>query len=86
MKVRVSSHLFEYTDGRDELEATGATARELLRDLDGRHPGLYFRVVDEQGALRRHINVFLGNRAERDLDQPLGEVDRVHVLGALSGG
>jgi sulfur-carrier protein len=86
VKVRLSSHLFEYTGGQDELEATGASARELLRDLDSRHPGLYFRVVDEQGALRPHINVFLGNRAERDLDQPVGDVDRVHVLGALSGG
>lgn len=86
MKIRVSSHLFEYTDGREYVEAEGDTPRSLLKDVDARSPGFYFRVVDEQGALRPHINVFLDTRLERDLDAPLDGVEIVHVLGALSGG
>jgi len=86
MKVRVSSHLFEYTDGRDELEADGATVRDVLRAIDAASPGFYFRIVDEQGVLRRHINVFRDTAQTRDLDASVEGVDQLHVLGALSGG
>lgn len=86
MKVRVSSHLFEYTDGRDELEASGSTVREVLRDVDAASPGFYFRIVDEQGALRPHINVFRDQEQTRDLDSAVDGVACLHVLGALSGG
>lgn len=86
MQVRVASVLFEYTGGRAELEAEGTTPAELLADLERRYPGLRFRVVDEQGALRRHMNLFLDARPCRDLDQSLEGVRCVHLLGALSGG
>lgn len=86
MKIRVSSHLYEYTEGREFIEAEGATARALFEDVDARRPGFYFRIVDEQGNLRPHINVFLDTKLVRDLDAPLDGVQTVHVLGALSGG
>ena len=86
VQVRVGSILFAYTGGRDRVEAEGATLAELLEDLDRRHPGLRFRVVDEQGRLRPHVNVFLDRRATRDLDSPLASGVEVAILGALSGG
>ena len=72
MKVHVASVLFEYTGNRAEVEARGATLREVLEDLDRRHPGLLFRVVDEQGRLRPHMNCFVSGRASRDLRTPVG--------------
>jgi molybdopterin converting factor small subunit len=86
MRVRVSSVLFEYTGDRPEIEARGSTLRALLADLDRRHPGIRFRVVDEQDRVRQHMNVFIAGRPTRSLDAPVGAQDEVHILQALSGG
>jgi len=86
MKVRVASVLFEYTDNRPMVEARGATLAALLEDLDRRHPGLRFRIVDEQDRLRAHMNVFVGGRPTRNLDAKLAPDDEVCILQALSGG
>ena len=69
MKVRVASELFEYTGDRPEVEARGATLGAVLADLDRRHPGLRFRVVDEQDRVRQHMNVFVAGRPTRDLGE-----------------
>jgi molybdopterin converting factor small subunit len=84
--VHVGSVLFEYTGGRARLEARGATVGAVLDDLERRHPGLRFRVVDEQGRVRPHMRLFLGNESVDDLARRVGERDELHVLGALSGG
>ena len=86
MKVRVGSVLFEYTGNRAEVEARGATLGALLLDLEKRHPGLRFRIVDEQDRIRAHMNVFVAGRRARDLDQKIGPDDEVHILQAISGG
>ena len=86
MKVRVSSVLFDYTGDRRELEARGATLAAVLADLERRHPGLRFRVVDEQGRVRQHMNIFIGGQRARDLDAHVGPDDEVCILQALSGG
>jgi molybdopterin synthase sulfur carrier subunit len=86
MRVEVSSHLFEYTAGERVLQANGSTVRELIDDLESRHPRLRFRIVDEQGRLRQHMRVFVDTQSVRDLDTPLAGAAVVHLLGALSGG
>lgn len=84
--VQVGSILHGYTGGSDQVPARGCTLDGLLRDLDRQHPGLRFRLVDELGRLRPHINVFLDGERVRDLDRPLVASSRVAILGALSGG
>ena len=86
MRVRVSSVLFGYTGGRAEVEARGATLGAVLADLERRHPGLRFRVVDEQDRIRQHMTVFVGGRPTRDLAARVGANDEVCILQALSGG
>lgn len=86
VKVHVASVLYEYTADAPEVEARGATLRALLADLDERHPGLRFRVIDEQDRVRQHMNVFVSGRPTRSLDAKIGPKDEVHILQALSGG
>jgi molybdopterin converting factor small subunit len=86
VKVKVASVLFEYTGDRPEVEARGETLGAVLADLDRRHPGLRFRVVDEQGRIRQHMNVFVGGRPTRDLGARVRPDDEVYILQALSGG
>jgi molybdopterin converting factor small subunit len=86
VKVRIPTPLRSYTDQRAEVDAEGSTLAELLVDLDRRHPGIRFRMVDEQGNLRKHMKIFLNGEAERDLALAITPTDDVVVMQALSGG
>lgn len=85
MKVVIPTPLRSYT-GSPEVEASGATVRDLLADLEARHPGIRFRMIDEQGAIRPHMRIFVNRERVADLDTRLGPRDEVHILQALSGG
>jgi molybdopterin converting factor small subunit len=86
LKVLVPSPLAEYTDHRREVEADGATLAALLADLDRRHPGIRFRIIDEQDAIRPHIKIFVNREQVRSLERPLAARDEVLVIAAISGG
>ncbi len=71
--------------GRAEHELDAATVVELLRVLEGRHPSLGGWILDERGAIRRHINVYVnGERGGEATAVRAG--DRVEVLPAITGG
>lgn len=86
MRVRIPTPLRSYTGGDKEVEAEGATVDEVLVDLDRQFPGLRFRVVDEQGALRTHMKVFVGEEICRDVGRRLDGVAEITLMQALSGG
>ena len=86
MKVLLPSPLADYTAHAREVEADGATLDELFADLDRRYPGLRFRVIDEQDAIRPHIKIFVNRMQASSLALPLGVSDEVLVVAALSGG
>jgi hypothetical protein len=70
-------------------EAEGATVREVLDRIFGADPLLRSYILDEQGRLRRHVNVFVGGRMiadRRALSDAVGPDDEIYVLQALSGG
>ncbi len=85
MKVLIPSALRSYTQG-SRAEARGATLGELLADLDRQYEGIRFRMVDEQGHIRRHIRIFVSGTQVTDLAQPLAHSDEVIIAQALSGG
>lgn len=86
MEVRIPTPLRSYTNQAKVVAAEGATVDELLHDLDRRFPGIRFRVVDEQGRLRQHMNVFVNQERTRDLGLSLSPTDEVTIMQALSGG
>ena len=86
MRVRLPTPVASYTGGRREVEAEGATLAALLDDLDRRHPGIRFRLVDEHGRVRPHIRIFVNRVLAPTLDRPLAPADEVLVVAALSGG
>ena len=85
MKIGIPEPLRGYTRSL-EVEAEGGSVDELLHDLDRRYPGLRFRMVDEQGNLRRHMRVFVSRVRVRSLAEPVAPEDEVKILQALSGG
>ncbi len=86
MKVGIPGPLMSYTNQQQEVDAEGATLFELLADLDRRYPGIRFRMIDEQDALRPHMRIFVNRTKIRDLELSLAPSDEVHILQALSGG
>ena len=86
MKVRIPTPLRSYTAQEAVVEADGTTVDEILVDLDRRYPGIRFRVVDEQGRLRKHMKVFVGEEGTRELDTSVEGADEVTLMQALSGG
>ncbi|MBL8482531.1 MAG: MoaD/ThiS family protein [Rhodocyclaceae bacterium] len=86
MRVIVPSPLHSYTGGRSECEASGATLDALLADMDRQHPGLRFRIVDEQQRIRVHIRIYVNRKPATELAQPLAASDEVLIVAALSGG
>lgn len=86
MKVLIPSPLRSYTGERHKVEAAGGTLAALLFDLDSRYPGIRFRMIDEQDAIRRHVRIFVNGEQVRVLDVPLRATDEVIILQALSGG
>jgi sulfur-carrier protein len=85
MKVLIPGPLLSYTQSR-EVEATGATLRELLDDLDRRYPGLRFRLLDEQDNIRPHMRFFVNGDQVLDTACALRPSDGVQIVQALSGG
>lgn len=85
MKVLIPGLLRSYTRVR-EVEGAGATLAEVLADLDRRHPGLRFRIVDEQDRIRPHVRIFLDGRQVFDLAAPVRAESELQIVQALSGG
>ncbi len=85
-RVRLAALLHAYTGGASEVEVEGATVAEVMAALDRRFPGIAFRLVDEQGQVRPHISLFVGEARIRDLGVPVPPGAELTIVGALSGG
>jgi len=89
VNVRVPTILRTYTGGESEVSAEGATLADVLESLDANYQGIKGRIVDEQGELRRFVNVYVGNDDVRFLDGLATEVNdgsEVSVIPAVAGG
>ena len=85
MQILIPSALLSYTKAK-HVEARGATLAELLADLDRQYPGIRFRMIDEQDAIRRHVRIFVNGEQTFDLVHPLRPTDTLAIVQALSGG
>ena len=89
IEVRIPTILRTYTDGAKQVEGSGATLDELIDDLEKRHGGLRGRLIDDNGGLRRFVNVYLNDEDVRflsGLETPVKDGDTVTVLPAVAGG
>lgn len=71
------------------MQASGATVRELIEDLEANFPGLKERLCEEGGELRRFVNVFVGEediRFQKGLETQVGDGKAVSIVPAIAGG
>jgi sulfur-carrier protein len=83
--------LREFTGGnsRVELNHSSGTLMDLLSELGMRYPGIRDRVMNEQGQVREHINIFIGNEHIRyvgGLGSHVADGSEVSIVPAVSGG
>jgi len=89
VSVRIPTILRTYTGGESEVAANGDTLAAVLDDLDSNYSGIKGRIVDEQGELRRFVNVYVGGediRFGQGLDTPVSDGDEITILPAVAGG
>jgi molybdopterin converting factor small subunit len=87
--VRVPTILRTYTAGESEVTADGTTLAEVLDDLDASYAGIKGRILDDNGELRRFVNVYVGNDDVRFLDNletATPDGTQISVIPAVAGG
>ena len=88
IKVRIPTPLRPMTRGQGEVEAKGSTVAELLDNLNADYPGLKDRLCDEQGELRRFVNVYVNEediRFQNGKATSLKDGDEVSFVPAIAG-
>ena len=78
-----------YVNNQTEFSVSALTAGELIEKIIEQYPSVRFHLVDSEGNLRRHFNVFVNGTHIRDLDgldTPLQEEDKVILMASAAGG
>ncbi|TMF04920.1 MAG: MoaD/ThiS family protein [Chloroflexi bacterium] len=87
--VRVPSMLRPTVGGERSVAADGSTLRELIYNLDSRHPGFAGHLLESTGSQRRFVNIYLNDEDVRylqGLETPVEEDDVISILPAVAGG
>ena len=87
--VRIPTPLRKLTDDQSEVAVAGNDLRTVITNLNDAHPGLGERLLDDDGNLRRFVNVFVRDEDVRFLDgmdTKVGEGDTVSIVPAVAGG
>ena len=87
--VRVPTTLRTLTGGEAKVDVEGATVSEVLAALEAEHPGFASRILDDDGGLRRFVNVFVADEDVRfidGLDTPVPDGETLSIVPAVAGG
>ena len=87
--IRIPTQLRELSGGASEVTVDGGTVKELLAALDAAHPGFAGRLHDDDGNLRRFVNVFVADEDIRfmdGIDTPVTADQTISIVPAVAGG
>jgi hypothetical protein len=87
--VKFTYALNRFFKGLKDTPARGSTLGEILKEIDGNYPGIRSYIVDEQGCLRRHVNIFIDGKLINDrtkLSDKFSANSEIYIIQALSGG
>lgn len=89
VQVRIPVLLRTLTSGKSEVSVEGSTVKEVLANLEAEYPGMRERFYDEEGKLRRFINIYVNSEDIRFLDgeaTPVKDGDELSIVPAIAGG
>jgi molybdopterin synthase sulfur carrier subunit len=87
--VRIPAPLRKLTNNQEEVPATGTSLGDILDELNKTYPGFAERILDEQGEIRRFVNIFVNDEDVRFLQErntPVKEADVISIVPAIAGG
>lgn len=87
--VRIPTPLRNLTDDQAAVTVEGSNVEEVVKNLDAAHPGIAERIVDEDGKVRRFVNVFVDDEDIRfadGLQTPVEDGTTVSIIPAVAGG
>lgn len=87
--IRIPTTLRPLSGGSSTVQVEGATLGEVLSNLESVHPGFRDRLFDDQGGLRRFVNLFVADddvRYLQGLDTPVPDGETVSIIPAVAGG
>ena len=87
--VRFPAVMKYYVNNQSEFSVSASTARELIERIIEQYPSVKFHLVDTEGKLRRHFNIFVNGTHIRDLngmETKLNENDKVILMASAAGG
>ena len=88
-KVRIPTPLRKLTNNDELVEVNGATIGDAINELQTRYPGIKERLLDETGAVRRFVNVYVNEEDIRFLQNQqttLKDGDEISIIPAIAGG
>jgi molybdopterin synthase sulfur carrier subunit len=89
VKVKIPTPLRKLTKEQAEVDAAGSTIRDIVDDLEKQFPGFKERMCDDNGDLRRFVNVYVGEEDIRfmdGLDTTIPDGESVSIIPAVAGG
>jgi molybdopterin synthase sulfur carrier subunit len=87
--VRIPSPLRRYTDSQSKVDVTAANIQEVIDNLEAAYPGVKSRLCDENGQIKRYVNVFVNGEEIRTLkgaETPVADKDEISIVPAMAGG
>ena len=87
--IRIPTPLRKLTQGKEEVNASGATIGALIANLETQYPGIKERICDDAGQVRRFVNIFANDediRFLKNLDTPVKDSDEISIVPAIAGG
>lgn len=89
IRVRIPTPLRRFTGGSEEVNVSAANIAALVNDLERQYPGIKDRICDEQGKVRRFVNLYVNGddiRFLSELETPVKDGDEVSIVPAIAGG
>jgi len=88
-KVRIPTPLRKLTNNEELVEINATTIGEAVAQLQARYPGIKERLVDDNGEIRRFVNVYVNEediRFLKNLQTPIKDGDEISIIPAIAGG
>ncbi|SVD33368.1 uncharacterized protein METZ01_LOCUS386222 [marine metagenome] len=89
VQIRIPTPLRKLTHDEEVVETSAETISDAITDLESRYPGLQERLLDDEGQVRRFVNVYVNEEDIRFLQEketPLKDGDEVSIIPAIAGG
>lgn len=87
--IRIPSPLRRYTNSQSKVQVGGATIQQVVDNLEAEFPGVKSRLCDDNGQIKRYVNVFVNGEEIRTLqgaETPVADKDEVSIIPAMAGG